>query len=92
MDTYQANYERRQHEERRPPTGARRQILYDRPNMREEIPEWADRSRALNSTSYIQFPQQNRIGTGDDRICNRCGNAGAHQKTMPATSSVLYIL
>ena len=38
--------------------------------------EWPDRSRGLNNTSYMQFPQQNRITTGDERTCNRCGMQG----------------
>ena len=75
-NTHQLGYGQRQYEERRPPTGARRQISYDRPNTRERIPEWPDRPRTLNNTSYMQFPQQNRIVAGDDRICNRCGMQG----------------
>ena len=76
FNTYQTNYRQRQYEERRPPTGARRQISYERPNIAAMTQEWQDRSRALNNTSYMQFPQQNRIATGDDRICNRCGMQG----------------
>ena len=76
LATYQRGYGQWQYEERRPPTGARRQISYDRLNTRERIPEWPDRPRTLNNTSYMQFPQQNRITTGDDRTCNRCGMQG----------------
>ena len=74
--TYQDGYRQRRYEERRPPTGARRQIAYDRPNVGAMTQEWPDRSRGLNNTSYMQFPQQNRITTGDDGICNRCGMQG----------------
>ena len=76
FNTYQTGYGQRQYEERRPPTGARRQISYDRLNVGAMTQEWPDRPRALNNTSYMQFPQQNRIATGDDRICNRCGMQG----------------
>ena len=73
---YQSGYRQRQYEDRRPPIGARRQISYDRLNTGARTQEWPDRSRAFNNTSYLQFPQQSRITTGDDRTCNRCGMQG----------------
>ena len=76
LNNYQGEYRQRQYEDRRPPTGARRQISYDRPNTGTRTQEWPDRSRVFNNTSYLQFPQQGRIDTGDDRTCNRCGMQG----------------
>ena len=37
LNTYQRGYGQRQYEERRPPTGARRQISYDRSSTRERV-------------------------------------------------------
>ena len=73
---YQGGYRQRQYDDRRPPIGARRQISYDHPNTGARAQDWPDRSRVLNNTSYLHFPQQNRNITGDDRICNRCGMQG----------------
>ena len=76
LNDYQSGYRQRQYEDRRPPIGARRQISYDRLNTGARAQDWSDRSRVLNNTSYLQFPQQSRITTGDDRTCNRCGMQG----------------
>ena len=39
--------------------------------------DWSERSRVLNNTLYMQFPQQqNRNNTVDNRVCNRCGMQG----------------
>ena len=76
LNEHQREYGQRGYEDRRPPTGARRQISYDRPNTGGRIQEWPDRSRVFNNTSYLQFPQQGRTNTGDDRTCNRCGMQG----------------
>ena len=73
---YQSGYRQRQYEDRRPPIGARRQIPYDQMDTGPRTQEWPDRSRVLNNTSYLQFPQQNRRATGDNRTCNRCGMQG----------------
>ena len=45
--------------------------------MGSRTQDWPDRSRTLNNTSYLQFPQQqNRNTTVDNRVCNRCGMQG----------------
>ena len=72
----QREYNQRRYEDRRPPVGARRQISYDRPNSEGRVQDWQDRSRVFNNTSYLQFPQQRRFNTGEDRTCNRCGMQG----------------